>query len=720
MSWLSKIKGIVLPQKKGLDLSGLTGLFGSGGLWWSMSEVDSDTLMKQARGWVFACISKIAEEVGNMNIRLYRIKGGERKDWEEIEDHPLLDLLNKPNEDMHRFELLQMFSMHDDLTGNAYWYLDGAKNEDQAPTAIYPLNPKHVKVILTKSFPPTVDEFLYTVGSEKRAFARHQIIHFKRPNPNNPFIGLGPTEAALESIDALNWAQEWNKKFFQNSGRPGLVLETDQVDETIIRILRETFEDKYVGAAKAHKTAVLPRGVKIADKGSLSQKDMDFSELLRQMRDAILAHFGVPHVVLGLGAGEALNRATAETTDYIFARRTIQPKDRRFITYLNAYYVPRFGDDLVLDFDDPVPENTEMQVKEDQAALGSAPYKSINEVRAERGLPPITGGDSVMGSNLLTPVGEPSKALKKPERSSKSLSIVPKPRAKQQKERRAGVASEIATSLVNAIKSRKGMKRKDILTEDWATKWDAMVKRVEPKEKDIRKAMADYAEKMTERALSAFNDATKAVTAKDLLDKKDEVAAIIDILDPIFQEILKQEGKTAAEMIDSAFDATDKRTQSSLAKSLKLLSNKYTDETIALLDSALSEGIEAGDSLDDLAKRIQLVGDFSSKSRAETVARTEAFRVANFSTKEAWRQSGVVRSVKWYTAADEAVCPFCGEEDGKIVGIDENFYDKGDTVEGTDTEGQPVSISVDYASVEAPPLHPNCRCYIRPEDISTN
>lgn len=105
---------------------------------------------------------------------------------------------------------------------------------------------------------------------------------------------------------------------------------------------------------------------------------------------------------------------------------------------------------------------------------------------------------------------------------------------------------------------------------------------------------------------------------------------------------------------------------------------------------------------------------FSDEVRAAQVARTETFRTANDATKSAWKQTGVVKTIKWYTAADEAVCPWCEPMNGKIISIDDNFFDKGDSHTGSD--GSTLDIS--YSDVGAPPLHVSCRCYTRPEDIS--
>ena len=65
--------------------------------------------------------------------------------------------------------------------------------------------------------------------------------------------------------------------------------------------------------------------------------------------------------------------------------------------------------------------------------------------------------------------------------------------------------------------------------------------------------------------------------------------------------------------------------------------------------------------------------------------------------REAWEQSGVVKSLKWYTAEDERVCARCQDLDGTEVGIEDKVFQDS------------------YSDGSAPPLHPDCRCYIRPE-----
>jgi len=151
-----------------------------------------------------------------------------------------------------------------------------------------------------------------------------------------------------------------------------------------------------------------------------------------------------------------------------------------------------------------------------------------------------------------------------------------------------------------------------------------------------------------------------------------------------------------------------------LKKAVSLMAESYNETTLRDLEKTLREGLSDGESLPELTDRVREIYEFSGKARAERVARTESFRVANSATKEAWKQSGVVRTLRWYTAVDERVCEFCDPLNGKIVEISENWFDKGDSLAGR--EGGKMDI--DYSDVGNPPLHPDCRCYIRPEEIS--
>ncbi len=120
---------------------------------------------------------------------------------------------------------------------------------------------------------------------------------------------------------------------------------------------------------------------------------MDFANLQQVMRDKILAGFRVPKTILG-GSESETNRATAETANYVFAARTIKPKMEMIAQQLNEFLVPRYGDNLYLDFVDPVPEDKAQKVEEMKAATANQAVISINEAREEYfGLDGVENGE---------------------------------------------------------------------------------------------------------------------------------------------------------------------------------------------------------------------------------------------------------------------------------------------------------------------------------------
>ena len=76
-----------------------------------------------------------------------------------------------------------------------------------------------------------------------------------------------------------------------------------------------------------------------------------------------------------------------------------------------------------------------------------------------------------------------------------------------------------------------------------------------------------------------------------------------------------------------------------------------------------------------------------------------------------------MKTIKWYTAPGSDVCDYCQEMDGKVVGIDDNFYDEGDMITARCPDSGVPDVGADYGDVGAPRFHPNCGCYVRPDEL---
>ncbi len=709
IKFLDKILGVVgLARKKAVDipLASGAGIFtiGTNG-----GRIAKAKLLENNKNWVFACIRARAEAVGNIQLKMMERK----KDGTiaEKQDHELLDLLAAVNPFMTQFELFEATESHLDLCGNAFWLLDGVKNETSKPTAIYPLNPKYIE-IKRGNLPNFIEQYKYTVNGVVRTFQPYEILHFREFNPNDPHDGMGILEPIANWVDADNYATEWNRSFFLNAARPDATLEHEgDLNAEQMSFLRASFEDAYKGVDKAHKAIILPTGVKFSPVG-WNQKEMDFVEMQRMTRDKILAGFRVPKTILGLT--EDVNRANAEASNYVFALRVVKPQMERIVGYLNEFLVPRFGDNIFLLFVDPVPENKELEIMEYEKALGGQAYASINEIREREGLPPVDGGDSVMTNFSLVPLGSPIKQTKaklsiknqgKPSvRFSKSL--------KKRKELSEIISKEARNILEENIKSVINA----FDEEKWEVAWKGFVSRIVPYEKAMNKKIKDFNSEQREKVISKLEGKKQEINFEKLFNEDEEVAVLIDGVTPLLKDLFKKEGDEALKLIgaEQAFEANIERAVRALDKAISLMSENYNQTTLQLLKQKLQEGLDNGESLTELTDRVRQIYEWSDAVRAERVARTESFRVANSATKEAWRQSGVVKTLRWYTAIDERVCEFCDPLNGKIVEIDENWYDKGDSLTGKNGG----KMDIDYSDVGNPPLHPDCRCYIRPEEIS--
>lgn len=139
------------------------------------------------------------------------------------------------------------------------------------------------------------------------------------------------------------------------------------------------------------------------------------------------------------------------------------------------------------------------------------------------------------------------------------------------------------------------------------------------------------------------------------------------------------------------------------------------DETEKQLRAALSQGVIDGKSSYELRAVVEDVMGNASTVRADRIASYEVTHAQSYADIQAWSQSGVVEGKEWYTAHDERVCAGCNAEDGKVIGLHENFHDKGDEIT-VDVEGKakPYRLKLNYEDIQGCPLHNKCRCVLLP------
>lgn len=697
-----------------------------------------DDYLNSYMGWVYSCVNVLAQETSDIDLTLYRRT--KQNEFEVVDNHPVLDLIYKVNPLYTSYLLWEATAAYLKLTGEAFWYLVGPVPN---PKEIWVLRPDWITV----NDSPSKLIASYSYGPDKAhqiTIPFEQIIAFKDFNPKNPFRGYGAVRAGAKSIDENEFQQDYSRQFFYNSAMPAGALETDQnlTDDKYERI-RSNWEAVHRGSKNAWKVAILEAGLKWNDIG-MSRRDMDFIEGRKLTRDEVLAIFRVPKPLLTF---DDVNRAAAKEARAILLENVISHDMKRMVSFLNEFLLPRYGDDdLFFDNKNPVPNDQAADVNYYKAGLGNAPWLTVNEVRERENLPAIDGGDQLMQPFSLAPLGtqtpEEKAEQKRLKKTSFNVRIPQYPYFRHQMDALAKKLEDTAYRLLSKMVSRKTVEAengrlkgekfiegeviKDVADRDVHSK--TVITRTEPRETQLRHVLASlFADQ--QQKVNAFVDQGVVRSAEKLGEQKaastvSEIAASVvsdtDVfaqsIMPVIRDIINAEGIAQIQsLVDNAvFYMQTPEIQRFIKKDGVKFIQAVNQETASQLQDELVEAIGKQESIPQIKARVQKVFEDANGFRAERIARSEVMRATNFSTQQAYKQSGVVESKEWLTAHDERTCPWCGPLDGKQLGLNDDFFEQGDTVTGVNDKGKKVYLNIGVDDVGFPPLHPNCRCTLIP------
>jgi HK97 family phage portal protein len=343
-----------------------------GGLFGARADLIGQLDTMATNGTVFGIVDRIAQAIAATEWKLYRkAASGNDEDRQQVTRHAALDLVTKPNPFYSRATFFEASSQHADLTGETWWIIARNPKVRNIPLELWPVRPDR----MTPVPDPTkfLAGYIYTSpDGEKVPLELDEVIFTRRPNPSDPYRGLGPVQAILTDVHSARYASEWNKNFFLNSAEPGGIIQVDkrlsdgEFDELTMR-----WNEQHRGVARAHRVAVLEQGEWIDRK--YTQRDMEFTALRGVTRDSLMEAFGFPKAMLGIT--EDVNRANADAGEVMFARWLIKPRLERWRDTLNGMLLPLYGDtgrDLEFDFDNPVPEDASLENAERESKATAA------------------------------------------------------------------------------------------------------------------------------------------------------------------------------------------------------------------------------------------------------------------------------------------------------------------------------------------------------------
>jgi HK97 family phage portal protein len=271
----------------------------------------------------------------------------------ELDDHPLLQLLARPNPRQAGSELLEALYGHLLVAGNAYIE---AVSVDGTLRELHALRPDRMSVVPDRDGWPAAYE--YAVNGRALRFPPEgdpvaPILHVRQFHPLDDYYGFPPLEAAQTSLDLHNAASAWNKALLDNAARPSgaLVYQGEggtNLSQEQFERLRQELSANYQGAGNAGRPLLLEGGLSWQAM-SLTPRDMDFLEAKNGAAREIALAFGVPPMLLGIPGDNTYSNY--REANLAFWRQTVLPLAARTAAALGGWLGPAWGERLRLDFD---------------------------------------------------------------------------------------------------------------------------------------------------------------------------------------------------------------------------------------------------------------------------------------------------------------------------------------------------------------------------------
>lgn len=344
--------------------------------WDNLFEFDTDEqnlAMYSKLSWVQSAVGAVAQMAAVTPLGVFELAGEKRN---AIPNHPFETLLDVPNPLMSRYELLEATFAFRALTGNAYWWLNRA-NDKAAPDEIWVMPSQYVRPVPDEQM--YLKGYIYDAGEGKQLpLDLHEVVHFRRYNPLNPFVGLSPLDSLRMATRGDLAQQSWNLNYFDkdNAKMPGALAFSAPIPDAEWERMKSDIRRQHGGTKR---NLMMLRGV--GDKGvswvsmAMSQRDMQFLEGRTFTKEEIYSVYAP-----GLASMLAINATEANSTAgrKTFTEMGIWPHLVAVAQKITNDVLPAYGTSLRAEFEDIRVADRAMELQEQQAF---ASVHTVDEVR---------------------------------------------------------------------------------------------------------------------------------------------------------------------------------------------------------------------------------------------------------------------------------------------------------------------------------------------------
>ncbi len=643
---------------------------------------------------VYACVQARGKAVSAATLRVYRDEGGGQR--AEVDNHPLRELLLRPNPYMSEAEFLLLTTTFMDVAG--FSIIEKVRSSNGRVVELWHLRPDWAKPILRDQAAP---DWEYRIPGRGAVVipAEDVLVITGTPSATLSPTGLSPISVALREVGIENSATDFLKLFLDNGGAPryALVSPTAITDQAKADAIREKWAQTYGGFQNWVNVALLHGGLDLKQVG-FDLNEMAYPELRRLTEARICTAFGVPAILIGAQVGlDASTYSNFEEARRTFYEDTVGPLWARIDGAITRDLLPEFGVErgVSVEFDTsniPALRDDVNPAWGRATAALSAGAITINQAQLEMGLPGFgLGGDVLLMPSSVIPVpvvdigmiGELAAAARPQAAPTVMLAGI-------------GPAPQPAMLAAGSLRENRAW---EYGGPEHVAAWDERVRRTNAGEEAIASATRGAMRDQQEAVLARLNQRAAGDVLDDPFDLGEWVEVFRVALRPILSRVTNAAGRAAVNdlKVGYTFDLEAPGVQRAIDRQAQTFARRVNETTWEKLKASLAEGYRQGEGADILARRVEQVMGDRIQSDSITIARTETTRAYNEGTRESWRQSGVVAGKRWLAALDDRTREAHIEAHGQVVGLDEYF----------EVGGEYGLQPGDFASAENVV---NCRC----------
>lgn len=329
---------------------------------WGMTVTDlnqdkADYVKKayMANHFVYQTVNFITTKAARVPIRLYQ--KGKDSELKEIQKHPILDLLAKPNKYQGSEEFTNQVLGYKLIVGNSYIYtpkLEAGANMGK-PYELQSMPAHLVEIKNGRNWMEPIGGYTIQYAPDV-VFTPEEVIHMRYPAYDfdlGDFYGMSPLKPLLNVVNKSNANMLAAKSSFENGGAAG-ILTDEAVEEAQglsgeqAKQLEDRWGSKFSGPTNKNKILVTVGKLKYQSIG-LSPVDLNMIQDHDQTRRDIASVYGL--------ASSLFNDVGASTRDNIMQARkaawtdAIMPLLDGYVDELNRALTPLWSEDLILKAD---------------------------------------------------------------------------------------------------------------------------------------------------------------------------------------------------------------------------------------------------------------------------------------------------------------------------------------------------------------------------------